>query len=421
VPEQAISRVRRWTMLIVSLTATLCANVFINGVAFLIPTLHARHGTSLAEGGLLASLPSFGMVITLFAWGYLLDRIGERIVLTLGLALTAAAGFAAASAHSTLAMGAFLILGGMAAASSISACGRLVTGWFPPHQRALAMGIRQTAQPLGIALAALVIPELAKRSFSTALLFPAVLCAAAAVLSALGVKDPPRPIRADASDAQLANPYRSTATLWRIHAASALLMVPQPVVLTFMLVWFMLDRGLSAAWAGALVGLSQLIGALGRIAVGRWADHVGSRMRPLRILAVATSVVMLALAFTDHLNWPLAVPMMVTAAALTGDSGLPFTTIPELAGPFWSGRALSAQNALERLMVALGPPIFGGLISTAGFPAAFAVCAVFPLAALPFVPVGPQPPPPGGTTRERSAGGAAAHTGRQQRAAAVES
>ncbi|HEV7583875.1 MAG TPA: hypothetical protein VGO77_26385 [Mycobacterium sp.] len=82
---------------------------------------------------------------------------------------------------------------------------------------------------------------------------------------------------------------------------------------------------------------------------------------------------------------------MVTAAALTGDSGLPFTTIPELAGPFWSGRALSAQNALGRLMVALGPPLFGGLISAAGFPVAFAVCALFPLTALPLVPVGPPP------------------------------
>ena len=274
------------------------------------------------------------MVVTLFAWGYLLDRIGERIVLTLGLALTAAAGFAAASAHSMVAMGAFLVLGGMAAASSITACGRLVTGWFPPHQRALAMGIRQTAQPLGIALAALVIPELAKQQLLDGAAVSGGLCAVAAVLSALGVKDPPRPVRADASDAQLANPYRGTATLWRIHAASALLMVPQPVVLTFMLVWFMIDRGLSAAWAGALVGLSQLLGALGRIAVGRWADHVGSRMRPLRILAVATSVVMLVLALTDHLNWPLAVPIMVTAAALTGDNGCRSRRSPNSPGRF---------------------------------------------------------------------------------------
>src|ERR1700722_10809164 len=289
-------------MLGVCLGATLCANVFINGVAFLIPMLHARHNTGLAEGGLLASLPSFGMVVTLPVWGYLLDRVGERIVLTMGLTLTAAAGCAAASAHSMVTMGVFLVLGGMAAASSVTACGRLVTGWFPPHQRALAMGIRQTAQPLGIGLAALVIPELAKQSFSTALLFPAGLCAVSAVFCALGVKDPPRPLRADASDEELANPYRGTTTLWRIHAASALLMVPQPVILTFMLVWFMMDRGLSAAWAGALVGLSQLLGALGRIAAGRWADRVGSRMRPLRTLAVATSVVVLVLALSAQVN-----------------------------------------------------------------------------------------------------------------------
>ncbi len=378
-------------MLVVSLGATLCANVFINGVAFLIPTLHARHGTGLAEGGLLASLPSFGMVITLFGWGYLLDRVGERIVLSLGLVLTAAAGFAAASAHSTLAMGTFLVLGGMAAASSITACGQLVTGWFPPHRRALAMGIRQTAQPLGIALAALAIPELAKRSFSTALLFPAILCAIAAVASAVSVKDPPRPARADAADAELENPYRRTGVLWRIHAASALLMVPQPVVLTFMLAWLVIDRGLSTGWAGALVGISQLLGAVGRVAAGRWADRVGSRMRPLRKLAVATAIVMLVLALTDYLNWSFAVPAMVIAAAVTGDSGLPFTTIPELAGRFWSGRALSTQNALERLMVGIGPPVFGAVITAVGYPVAFGVCALFPLAALPFVPVGPSP------------------------------
>jgi len=387
VPAEPISTVRRWAMLIVSLAATLCANVFINGVAFLIPMLHTRHGTGLAEGGLLASLPSIGMVATLFFWGYLLDRVGERIVLTLGLGLTAAAGFAASSTQSMLEMATFLVLGGMAAASSITACGRLVTGWFPPHRRALAMGIRQTAQPLGIALAALVMPELAKRDFSMALLFPAGLCAGAAVAAALGVKDPPRTLQTAAAEAQLANPYRKAATLWRIHLASALLMVPQPVVLTFMLVWFIGHRHLPTPWAGALVGVSQLLGALGRVAAGRWADRVGSRMRPLRKLAVATGVVMLVLAVTDQLGSALAIPAMVLAAAIAGDSGLPFTTIPELAGPFWSGRALSAQNALERLMVAVAPPVFGGLIAAAGFPLAFAVCGVFPIAALPFVPV----------------------------------
>lgn len=82
-------------MLAIALTATTCANVFINGAAFLIPTLHSERGLHLAQAGLLSSMPSFGLVITLIAWGYVVDRVGERIVLTVGSALTAAAAFGA--------------------------------------------------------------------------------------------------------------------------------------------------------------------------------------------------------------------------------------------------------------------------------------------------------------------------------------
>ena len=39
-------------------------------------------------------------------------------------------------------------------------------------------------------------------------------------------------------------------------------------------------------------------------------------------------------------------------------------------------------------MVAVGPPVFGELIAATGYPLAFAVCGLFPLAALPFLPVG---------------------------------
>jgi sugar phosphate permease len=127
---ETIGTLRRWSMLMIALASTMFANVFINGAAFLIPTLHTERGLDLAKSGLVSSMPSFGMVFTLIAWGYLVDRIGERIVLAVGSALTAAAAFAAASVHSVVAVAAFLLVGGMAAASSNSASGRLVVGWF---------------------------------------------------------------------------------------------------------------------------------------------------------------------------------------------------------------------------------------------------------------------------------------------------
>lgn len=375
-------------MLGTGLIATLSATVFINGIAFLIPALNDVRGINLAEAALLSAMPSFGMVVTLIAWGYVLDIVGERIVLTAGLALTAAAALAAAAVpESMLTEGVALFGGGMAAASANTASGRLVTGWFPPQQRGLAMGIRQTAQPLGIALAALVLPELGERSISVALLFPAAVCAVSAVLCAVWVRDPARPERSAADKAELASPYRGSAVLWRIHFASALLMVPQTVVLTFMLVWLMKSQHWSIATAGILVSFSQLLSALGRIAVGRWSDRLGSRMRPIRIIAVTAAVVMILLAIADHAHSVVAVTLMVAASVITVlDNGLAFTAIPEVAGRFWSGRAMGAQNTTQRLTAAVGPPVFGEVIDATGYPLAFAVCALFPVLALPLVP-----------------------------------
>ena len=392
-PASQIGTARRWSMLAIALGATLCANVFINGVAFLIPTLHSERGLDLSRAGMISAMPSFGMVVTLIAWGYVVDRVGERFVLAVGSALTAVAAFAAASADSLVVVAAFLFLGGMAAASSNSASARVVVGWFPPDQRGLVMGIRQTAQPLGVALGALVIPRLAQsHGVSVALLFPAAVCAVAAVVAAVGVLEPPRPPRAEAHPDGLANPYRGSSTLWRIHAVSVLLVVPQSLVWTFTLVWLMSERGWQAGAAGLMVTVAQLFSAAGRIAAGRWSDVVGSRLHPVRWIAAVAAASMGLLALLDRWDSPLAVVVMVVASVVTvSDNSLAFTAIAEIAGPFWSGRALGMQNTSQLFTTGIVPPAFGALITALGFPAAFAVCALFPLAALPLVPAGADP------------------------------
>jgi MFS family permease len=398
-----LSTGRRWSIVIVSLVVTASSFVFINGVAFLIPALEDDLGTPLAEAGLLSSMPSFGMVATLILWGYLLDRVGERIVLTIGSALTAVAAYFATTVHSMVSFAALLFVGGMAAASCNSAGGRLVSGWFPPEQRGLAMGVRQTAQPLGIALGALVIPGISQRSPSatSGLIFPAVLCAASAVLSLVAIVEPPRKEWHEATDRELANPYRGSWVLRRIHAVSALLMVPQTVTVTFMLIWLIANYRWSIASAGAMVTLSQLLGAVGRVMVGRWSDRVGSRLRPVRIMAVVGVLVLAGLALADQLRSSIAVPLMVAASVVAVlDNGLESTAVTEYAGPFWSGRSLGLQNTYQRLMAAGAPPVFGQLIAEHGYPPAFLICGLFPLLAVPIVPT--KTLPPGLETRART-------------------
>jgi MFS family permease len=168
--------------------------------------------------------------------------------------------------------------------------------------------------------------------------------------------------------------------------------VPLELVVTFALVLLISDRDWWAESAGVLVSVAVLLGAGGRIGAGYWSDRVGQRLRPIRSIAAAAALTMGLLALTDWLDSPVSVVFLVIAAVITvSDNGLAFTAIAEIAGPFWSGRALGTQNTSQHLATAIVAPVFGGLIGIAGYPLAFAVCALFPLVALPLVPDDPAP------------------------------
>lgn len=380
---------RPWLMLATAVLAQAAGTVFQSAPAFLIPLLHTQRGVPLAQAGLLASAPTLGLVITLVAWGALTDRVGERWVIAGGMALTALAAIGAMTASGYLGLGGFLLLGGAASASTNAASGRVVVGWFRKEQRGLAMGIRQMCQPLGVAVAAIAVPPLAASGgVSAAMVLPLVLTASLAVLSAVVIVDPPRPKRSGAdAGGRPANPYRSSATLVRIHLASALLVVPQFTVSIFGLVWLTADRGMTATAAGIVVGVSQFVGALGRVAIGVLSDRVGSRLRPLRWVAWTAAAVMVVLAASELAPaWAGAAALIVAATITVADNGLAYTAVAELAGPFWSGRALGTQNTGQFLAASIVGPAVGGLITLVGYPFAFAMVALAPVAAVPLVP-----------------------------------
>jgi MFS family permease len=376
---------RAWSALALGVGAQTAGTVFVSVPAFLIPLLHTERGLSLAQAGLLAATPTIGMVLTLVAWGALADHIGERWVIAGGLALTALASVGALVSTGYVALGVFFLLGGMGAASTNAASGRVVVGWFPRDRRGLAMGIRQTCQPLGVTIAAVTVPSLAAAGgIGLALVVPLALTAVLAVGCAIGIRNPPRAERATAA---AANPYRSSGFLWRIHAVSLLLVVPQFTLSIFGLVWLVTELRWPALGAGLLVGAAQFIGAVGRIAVGVLSDRVGSRVRPLRWVAVSASVVMLLLAATGEPRWgPAAIVLVIAMTVTVADNGLAFTSVAEMAGPTWAGRALGVQNTGQFLAASIVGPAVGALIGLVGYPLAFVAVAVLPAAAIPLIP-----------------------------------
>ena len=385
---------RRWLILALGLAAQTASCSFLYGLPFLVPAMRDVEGLTLAQAGTIVAAPSIGLLLTLIVWGAAADRYGERLIMALGLGVSGLLlVYAGLGAHPVgLLFGVFLAAGA-STASVNAASGRVVLGWFPKEQRGVAMGIRQTAQPLGVGVAALGLPPLAERwGFQAAVLLPAGLAIVVALLVAWLVIDPPRPAPPAEPGGKPPSPYRGP-TLWRLHGASALLVVPQFAVSAFAPVYLVSVQHWSSLAAGWYLAVVQGLGALGRLGSGWWSDRVGSRLRPMRVLAVASCAVMLLVAFGDS-TWPWLVLLALALGAVitVADNGLGFTASAELAGLAWAGRAMGTQNTAQNVAAALTPPLLGLVIGDTRYALAFCVAAIFPALAITLIPVRAEHP-----------------------------
>ncbi|WP_336672113.1 MFS transporter [Tsukamurella sp. USMM236] len=386
-----MSAARRWWILVVSMTAAITTTAAVNCTAFLLPQL-IQGGLSPQRAGLFAAAAPAGLLLTTILWGVMIDRYGERRVLLISMAgavVGLAAAVAAFAAHAPLYVAAVALFGASAmAASGNGASGRIVVGWFPASSRGTAMGIRQTSQPLGIALLSLTMPLLASRAgLTAAMLVPLFIAVVSVVLVWAFIVDPPRPETGPAAADARSNPYREDSFLVRIHAVSLLLVLPQGAIWTWGITWLIVGLHWAPATAGLLISASQLLGAGGRILAGAWSDRLGSRTAPIKWIAVAAAASMAGLGALAAIGSPVAVVVLLVASVVTvADNGLAFTAIAEKAGPFYSGRALGIQNTGQFVATTAAGPILGALIHATSFGAAFALVALAPLLAYPLVP-----------------------------------
>jgi sugar phosphate permease len=373
-----VERRYRWVILGAGTFAQSSFSAVSVGLPALAPALRAHYRLSLGETGVVLGAVGAGMLLTLLPWGLLADRVGERVVMSTGLAAAGGALIATAGTHGYLALVLLLALAGALGASVNAASGRAVMGWFGRRERGLALGIRQTSVPIGGAGAAASLPWLASAG-GTRLAFVALGCgclAAAAVAGAL-MREPPCP---------QSQPLEGTGTplhdprMWLLAGGSSLYLVAQIAITNFVVLFLHQHRGLSPhAAAGVLAGINVLgIGA--RIGAGRWSDRVRTRLRPLRLLGlVLTAGLGVAAALVDA-PLGLLVPALVLAGVLgLSWNGLSFTAAAETSGAARSGAALGFQQTVLGVMVAGVPPAFAAVVGATSWRVAFALAALGPL------------------------------------------
>jgi MFS family permease len=348
-------------------------------VAVLAPALRDRYDLTLTEIGVAFAAEWIGLTFALLPWGFAVDRWGERWTLAGGLGLSAAFLVGAAFAPSFAWLVVLLGLTGIAGGSVQSGSGRAVMRWFTPDERGFALGVRQTAVPLGGGIAAAVVPLL--DGPRAGFLFLAGFVLLGAVVGGVMLRsDAAEHVELDDVEVSLHD-----RRLWALCGASGLYVAAQVATMSFLVLFLVDEHGWSTGSAAAVLAAGQVLAAVLRISVGRWSDTLGSRVRPLlRVgVAIAVSLALVAAAATAA-GWVL-VPLLVVSTGLSmAWNGLSFTLAAELGGRR-SGAAIGLQQTTLSATGVVAPILFAAVVSATSWRAGFALAAVLPLLGLWFL------------------------------------
>ncbi|MCB0873662.1 MAG: MFS transporter [Thermoleophilia bacterium] len=349
------------------------------GLPALGPQFRSELGVSLVGVGALLAAPTIGYMFTMFLWGALSDRVGERPVMVTGLAGSAIVLAVASAQHHPWTLGPALALAGSFGAAAPAASGRAVVAWFPPDQRGLALGLRHTSPMIGGAVGAIALTVASARwGIGGAMLTLAVLAMIGAT-AAVGVPAAPWD---GAGAVRPARPHPVADRLvWVLAAAGGLVIVGQAVLLRFQPVYLHDERGWGGSATAALLSLTLLGAAVARVIAGLVSDRLDRRIPVLAGQAIGAGALILVAALL------LAAPSVVAATLLSGatvltmaGNGVAYAAIAE-AVPDRTGAALGMYSTVLIVVVSLAPPLFGLVADRVTWALGFTVVGLFPLAA----------------------------------------
>ncbi|WP_449344120.1 MFS transporter [Streptomyces nigrescens] len=348
------------------------------------PRLVGELGISRTVLG-LTTTAGFGAAAVLSPMaGRLVDRVGPRRCLIALLLLTAASLALIGAVPGTAVLLLAVALGGVPQALANPATNKVILAAFPAERRAAVTGLKQSGVQCGAFVAGLPLSLLAAGVGWRGAVWAAAATAALAALWAARVLPADRPSATAGPPAASSSPRETR----RLAAFSLLLGCGIASVNTYLALFGSQRLGMTPTTAAALVAVLGVAGIGGRVGWSRAAGRPGwAEALPALLAAGAVgAALLLAVALrAQPLVWPAAVAVgsfAVSANAVT------MVLVLRKAAPGRAGKDSALVSAGFFAGFAVGPPLFGALVSAAGYgPGWLLVAAEFAAASAVAVPL----------------------------------
>ncbi len=380
-PRERVALPREvWVLAVIAFVVALGFGI----VAPAIPLFARDYGVGTTAIGVAVSAFALFRFVSAFGGGALVERFGERLVLTAGLLIVAVTtGLAGLAGTYPL----FLALragGGVGSAMFTIAALSLLLRVAPPHARGRAAATYQG----GFIMGGIAGPAIG--GFLTALsprlpfgVYAGTLVVAA-VVAVVALKDARTrgPAPADEPDAPpAADPDAPSPLRAALRSRAYLAALVVNLGVGWMLfgvrnslvpLYVVEDLGRGVAWAGAGLLAGSAAQALGLLRAGRLADTWGRRPSMLLGTAIGTGALVLLVLPATTVVFLLSMALYGLAASLLASA--PASVVGDVA-PERSGKVVAVFQMSSDLGAIIGPLVAGALTDAVSFQAAFGVSA----------------------------------------------
>ncbi|SDO72104.1 MFS transporter [Halobacillus aidingensis] len=330
---------------------------------------------SKAQVGLLPSALFIGQALASVPAGFMVDRLGSRILL-LCVAFCTGLSFMGLTLHSYYWLLLVLIgIGGVGYGAMHPTTNRGIVYWFEQKRRGTAMGIKQMGITLGSALAGLILlPMAVTYGWRPVLFIAAVLLVGAGMLSYFQYRD-----HEQAGQHEKQSLKKFYASLWSMTknkpllyvSLSALCLNGSQMTLNTYIVFYSHEKlNISLYLAGILFVVSEVSGSLGRVGWGVISDRFfdGRRIVILLVIAVLTILSSTTVALVpETTGFVTMIPIVaVFGFAISGFNGIWMNVASELVPKEKSGLATGFSIMLGSMGVIIIPPLFGLMVDVSG-------------------------------------------------------
>jgi ACS family hexuronate transporter-like MFS transporter len=365
----------------------------------LAPFLKNAFSLDNAEIGGLTSASALAYGPTLIVAGWLADRFGARRFLVAGTFVAGICVVLMFFASSYAMLFDLLVLSGLGCGFIQPSAIRAVMLWFPPRERATAIGFNQTAINVSGVIGGLTLPALAfalgwQYCFLVVGLVALVICGACFVL----YRDPPGSLlRLPADDTGLPSLLAEPGTacqaevpatgknvdshwrqsvqvlkcrdIWVLCVAGLFFGAVEFAAIAHMVLYLQKEYLLGTVAAGGLLAFCQLSGAAAKPGSGFVSDRLlrGRRRPALVVMSLGAAGACVALAGLGRGDRWLVYPCLaVLGATAIGWGGLYGTIAGEIGGRRNVGFATGISTAAVNLGIIAGPPLFGVVVDRTG-------------------------------------------------------